>query len=61
MSTEIKTVWHVGVTRFWNWQESALQLTPLTGKGYIQLDQKEIKELIEVLQNAFDREKYPSD
>jgi len=56
MSTNIKTVWHLNILRFWDGKESALQFTPMI-KDYSHLDQKEVKELIEVLQNAFDLDK----
>jgi len=62
MSTDIKTIGHLNVVRFWNWKENALQLTPLIyDKNYAQLNKKEVKELINVLENAFDLEKFPSD
>jgi hypothetical protein len=61
MSTHIKTIWHLNITRFWNWEESALQLTPETSLSYVQLNQKEVKKLIKVLENSFDLDKYPSE
>ena len=62
MSTHIKTVWHLNITRFWNWKEPAIQLTPeIYSQTYVQLNKKEINKLIKVLKNAFDLDKYPSE
>ena len=62
MSTPIETVWPLRITRFWNGTEQALQLTPeIYDKSYVQLDQKEIKELIVVLNNAFDTDIYENE
>lgn len=62
MSTNIKTVWDLDLVRFWNGKDYSLQLTPLIyWKGYVQLNKKEIKQLMKVLQNAFDLKKYPNE
>ena len=59
MSTHIETIWTLNVTRFWDGEEYSLQLTPeIFNNGYTQLNQKEVKELIEVLENAFDTKIY---
>ena len=53
----------MALTRYWGGENGAmLQLTIQSDRiAYIQLTQEQVKELIQVLQDAFDYEKYPSE
>jgi len=54
---------YMHLTRFYGGEPngSMLQLTISNPEGYIQLTKQEVKDLIEILQNSFDRDVYPSE
>jgi hypothetical protein len=73
MSTQIETLVgkfeggksEISMTRFWGGKDngSMLQLTVWNEEecSYVQLTQKQIKELSVILNNSFNYEKYPSE
>lgn len=51
------------ITRFYGGEDngSMIQLTPSYGQDYIQLTKEQVNELIQVLTDCFDYDKYPSE
>lgn len=64
MSPEVKYVSDtISVTRFYGGQTNGamIQLTLGSSHGYIQLTKEQVKELIQILTDCFDYDKYPSE